>query len=63
MPMNELPKPPHKTRDPLNIMGSRSDSKAEWLAVLSWLNAVTLIAAIATGIGKLLGKMFGRPTR
>lgn len=63
MPVNRVPDPPPKNRDPLNITGSRSDSKAEWLEILGWLNPVTLIAVIATGIGELLGKVFGGSSR
>ena len=63
MPWNELPERSHKNRDPLNITGSRSDSKAEWLEVLGWLNPVTLIAVLVIGVGKLFGKIFGRSSR
>jgi hypothetical protein len=47
--------------DPLNISGRRPDSK--WAAVLDllgWLNPVTLVTLIATGMAKLLGRLFDK---
>ncbi len=63
MPWNELPERPRKIRDPLNITGGHSDSKAEGLEILGWLNPVTLIAVLATGVNELFGKIFGRSSR
>ncbi len=55
--------PPPKYRDPLNIMRGRSDSKFNALEGLGWLNPVTVVAAIAVGISKVIGRFAGRHKR
>ncbi len=56
----DSPNGPAKYRDPLNIMRSRADSKSDALEILGWLNPLTLVALVATGIAKLFSRGFNR---
>jgi hypothetical protein len=61
--MDSQKPPTSRYRDPLNIMRVRSDSKSDALELLGWLNPLTLVALVATGIAKLFTRLFGGSRR
>ncbi len=57
----DAPPPPRYSFDPLNIAGRRNKSKwDDALEILGWLNPLTLVTAIATGIAEVVGRLFSR---